>query len=302
MDSRPMEWVVLEMELPAEHEEIAGEVLEEMGAAAQDIRPLDAASLRLIGYFPAVAPPAALAALAESLLRSRLPGLRSGVQAHTLDKVDWVALSRDAFKPTSVGGHFLIHPSWDIPPDPGGRILLEIDPQQAFGTGSHETTRLCIALMEKHFEIDFHRCLDAGCGSGILLIALDQWIRRNWPAEAGRYRLLGVDVDAASVETARENAARNGAAPEVEFRHQDLAAVDIPPYDFIFANLLSEILCQSRALLECLTAPGGRLLLSGILAVEEPEIRRHFREDRWRYRETALDGEWLALALERRGD
>ena len=87
----------------------------------------------------------------------------------------------------------------------------------------------------------------------------------------------------------------------MEFRQQDLADLAEAPFQFIFANLLSDILCRNRDLFGRMLAPGGRLLLSGILVDEEEFVRGHFAGSGWRLLETARDGEWSALALEKTG-
>lgn len=299
MEDQAFEWVTLEVELPESDVEAAEGIWTGLGSTANELCPLPGGRIRLTGYFPPVSTPAGMAALAEGLLKALLPSGGFRVSGRGLGAVDWVARGRDYFHPTPVGGHFLIHPSWEAPVDDGGRIRLEIDPQQAFGTGSHETTRLCIALMEKHYDCRFRRCCDAGCGSGILLIALEKWIRRRCGGDPRDFRLLGIDIDEASVETARENRDRNGADPSLEFRRQDLADLAEPSFDFIFANLLSEILCRNRDLFGRMLAPGGRLLLSGILVEEEESVRARFAESGWRLLDSARDGEWSALALEK---
>ena len=301
MDDQAFEWVTLEVELPESDAEAAEGIWTGLGSTASELCPLPGGRVRLTGYFPPVSTPAGMAALAEGLLRALMPSAGFRVTGRGLGIVDWVARGRDYFHPTPVGEHFLIHPSWDVPADDGGRIRLEIDPQQAFGTGSHETTRLCISLMEKHFDCGFRRCCDAGCGSGILLIALEKWIRHRCGGEPKDYRLLGVDIDEASVETARENRDRNGSDSTVEFRQQDLAELEEAPFHFIFANLLSEIICWNRDLFGRMLAPGGRLLLSGILVEEEESVLGRFTCAGWRLLENARDGEWSALVLEKTG-
>ena len=299
MDDQPVEWVTLEAEIRESDVEAAEGIWNGLGATATELCPLGDGKVRLTGYFPPASTPAGMAALAEGLLQAGLPGGCFRVTGRGLGVVDWVARGRDYFHPTPVGEHFLIHPSWEAPADAGGRICLEIDPQQAFGTGSHETTRLCISLMEKHYDCSFRRCCDAGCGSGILLIALEKWIRHACAGDPRDFRLLGIDTDEASVETARENRDRNGSDPAVEFRRQDLADLAEAPFHFIFANLLSDIICRNRDLFGRMLAPGGRLLLSGLLVEEEEAVRMCFSSEGWRVLETAQDGEWAAIVLEK---
>lgn len=290
-------WGIISWTLPQELEETACELLVQSGSQGAAITYPSADCVTVQAYFP---PGLELQRLADELPR-RLSGRFTGRVERPLvgseARFDWVAHGRDAHRAVPAGRHFLIHPSWDTPVDPARPLVIQIDPQQAFGTGSHETTRLCIAMMEKYHRARHTRCLDAGCGSGILMIALDRWVGWRCPRSAPRFRVDGIDLDAVSVEVARENLAVNRVRLAHAVHGTPLEDFRSIPYHFIFANLLSGIILSHREHLDRLLRPGGLMILSGILGDELPEIRPAATERGWTILEEARAGDWAALVV-----
>lgn len=295
----PDGWLTLDVWLASEHEDAACDRLNVLGSTGVEVRPGDRADrLHLRAWFSAPPPTPDWTAGVMAALTPWLSGdAPPPVWAETPDQ-DWVSASRGQSAPVAAGRHFLFHPSWDRPPDPGGRICLEIDPGLGFGTGSHPSTRLCVALMERLFRCRHRRCLDAGCGSGILMLALDRWAVRRCPARPGRGVLVGVEIDPDAAEAARANLVRLGTSRPAEVVVADLADFQAEPFDFIFANTLSSILLRHLDRLRGLLAPGGLIVLAGLLAGEADDFRAHLSPLPWREAGRRVEDGWAALAME----
>lgn len=189
-------------------------------------------------------------------------GLR-GLHVQAIDEVveqDWVRLTQRQFEPVAITPTFWIVPSWHAVPPQAERVI-RLDPGLAFGTGTHATTRMClrwIAAQAHAGAVRSARVLDYGCGSGILAIAA---------ALHGAAAVEAVDIDAAAVEAARANAAANGVA----IRAGRPDEVD-GKYDVVLANILAQPLKLLAPLLASHVAPGGTLVLAGILARQADEL------------------------------
>lgn len=290
-------WNVLEIWLPAGREDLACSLLAEMGTLGVEIVPAGGMETRILAYFPYEPDGTVRQRTMENLLRDHGAAGQARIIPGHLPAQDWVGRSRSQCRPIRVGRHFLFHPSWEVPPLEKNRIRIQLDPQQAFGTGSHESTRLCIRLMERYYRQEHTRCLDAGCGSGILLIALAGWIGRCWPDTAAAFELVGIESDAASVTVARENLAINRVTRPVQIHLQSLETFIDRPYSFIFANLLSEILIRNMSRLFDLLAGDGTLIMSGILACEAGELEAMLTPRPWRVVSRVTEGDWTALAV-----
>lgn len=211
-----------------------------------------------------------------------------GTLAEVPDK-DWGEGWKKDFKPLDVG-RVRVRPSWIAEPTPAGRVEVVLDPGMAFGTGSHATTSLCLgALSDVLGGRPGAAVLDVGTGSGLLAIAA---------RKLGAGRVAANDNDPVAVEVARENAARNGAALELTLDPVEGIA---GTFDVVVANILANVLVELAPALCAKVAPGGVLLLSGILGPQEDEVRRAqvaqglvpvAGGDR-------REGEWSLLALRR---
>ncbi|HIJ88041.1 MAG TPA: 50S ribosomal protein L11 methyltransferase [Desulfuromonadales bacterium] len=202
---------------------------------------------------------------------------------------DWSSSWKVHFKPLRVGKHLLIVPTWEDAPELPGDLVIRIDPGMAFGTGGHETTRLCLELLESVMDncplLTVPSLLDLGTGSGILAIAANL---------LGAGRILALDVDPDAVEVARENLALNDMSDRVECGTTPLEALT-ENFDIILANILAEELVRLAPSLAERLCPGGSLILSGILAEKEPLVRHGFATHQLKYIRTVFDGEWVAM-------
>jgi ribosomal protein L11 methyltransferase len=202
---------------------------------------------------------------------------------------DWSSSWKANFKPLRVGQRLLIVPSWEeVHPGPED-IVLHLDPGMAFGTGGHETTRLCLELLEQIMDdmplLLSPSVLDLGTGSGILAMAAVQ---------LGAGRVCAVDIDPQAVEVARENLAANGLTEQVECSTAPLESMT-ENFDVILANILAEELVRLAPYLAERLTRGGSLVLSGILAEKEGQVRTGFTSQPLKYLATLQAGEWVAL-------
>lgn len=193
---------------------------------------------------------------------------------------DWVQLTQSQFEPIQIGQRIWVVPSWHQAPDPQA-VVLQLDPGLAFGTGTHPTTRLCMEWLEANVAPD-KSVLDYGCGSGILAVLAQK---------LGAVQVVGVDIDPQAIEAARRNSAANRCNIEVYLPEQFAAMAPPARFDIVLANILAGPLTLMARLLTDRVAPGGTLVLSGILrrqakhvmAAYAPQIEMtiHAESDGW---------------------
>lgn len=168
---------------------------------------------------------------------------------------DWVRLTQSQFAPVEITPEFWIVPSWHEPPAAASK-LIRLDPGLAFGTGTHPTTRMCLRWIAAH--PGHHKVLDYGCGSGILAIGA---------AKFGAQQVLAVDIDDAAVQSTRLNAEANQVALVA-----GLPDCAVGVFDVVLANILATPLKVLAPLLRSHVAPGGHLVLAGILERQAEEL------------------------------
>jgi ribosomal protein L11 methyltransferase len=210
---------------------------------------------RLIVLIDAATDPAQIVRGAAGGIVEAAPRIES---IRTVADEDWVRKTQAQFPPTRIGARLWIVPSWHAPPDPQA-VVIRLDPGVAFGTGTHPTTQLMLQWLEAHPPGGL-RVLDYGCGSGILAIAA---------AKLGAMQVVGTDIDEQALMAARANAAAN-LAPG------DYTAPDCLPsgaFDLVLANILTNPLKLLAPLLLERVAPGGHLVLSGVLERQANDIR-----------------------------
>ena len=211
-------------------------------------------------------------------------------------EVNWMEAWKEHYHPIPIGRQLLILPAWIAPPD-DGRIPIRIELGMAFGTGTHPTTQLCLALAEVFFASQENpngiRVIDIGCGSGILSIA---------GIKLGAEEALGVDIDPEAIRASSENASLNGVSQQLELGIGSVTEVragkfGIQKAQLVFANILAPVLVQllNQGLGE-LVIPDGCMILSGILAEQSPEVERALDEHGFHRVKKSHIGDWVALA------
>jgi ribosomal protein L11 methyltransferase len=297
----PAGWFELILALPAGAAEAAAAWLIERGSTGLELRdashpqppaelPADWVELRAsfaaAGPAPAEQLRAELAAF-QHRWSGLLPGLAAArIRLEQLDEQDWAHNWRTHFAPVRVG-RFYVHPGWE-PAAADAPWPLQIDPGLAFGTGMHPTTRLCLQALEARLGSGpLDSVLDVGCGSGILALAA---------ARAGVERVVAVDDDPIACRVTADNARRNGLSGRlaVALGGPERAA---GAFELVLANILSgALMAMAAALLERLAA-GGELVLSGVLAEEQPQLAAHFAAAGCRPLAVEREGDWCALHL-----
>jgi len=200
----------------------------------------------------------------------------------------WAEKWKEHFRAQKVGQRLVIKPSWEEYPAEEKDIVLTVDPGQAFGTGTHETTRMCLRFMEGAFTGDAsppQSALDIGTGTGILGIAA---------AMLGAKRVLGIDTDPVAVEVAGKNAELNGVADVFSVEGTELATID-EKFDLVLGNLISEILVGLAESIVARCVPGGWLVLSGIIKEKSGWVVEEYSKHQMKLVEETIDNEWSAL-------
>lgn len=214
-----------------------------------------------------------LAHIASALddLRANAAGLPLGkleTLVSNVDDEDWAENWKKQYKPFRLGRHMVVKPGWETFDAQPGDKIIEIDPGMAFGTGTHETTSLCLEVLDEMVQ-GGERMLDIGTGSGILAIAA---------LKLGAASAEGVDIDPMCVRTAGENAARNGVEDRLTVLVGDLSDKATGVYDIITANIVASAILSLAPHIPALLAPGGLFVSSGIIDTRKEEVLAGLRE------------------------
>jgi len=213
-------------------------------------------------------------------------------QFRIIQEVNWVETWKQHYHPIPVGERLMITPAW-LPDQDAARIPIRIDPGMAFGTGTHPTTQLCLAMAEQ-YTLPGQPVIDVGCGSGILAIA---------SLKLGASHALGVDIEAEAVEAVRQNAGINGVlqgfevglGSVTEVRQGDFSIQHAP---LVFANILAPILVRLfEDGMGHLVSPGGRLVLSGILQEQEESVMTAAQSQGFTLHARMQMGDWVTLCV-----
>lgn len=230
-----------------------------------------------------------------AFLRERFTslGIDCRIELCGVSEEEWATAWKKYYKPLRIGKRLMIVPGWEkYDPQPDD-VVVTMDPGLAFGTGTHETTRLCAILLEKYASPNVRAMLDVGTGSGILAIC---------GAGLGVSHADCCDIDPVAVRVANENIAANGIADRARAFVSDLLA-DVKPieggYPLITANIVADIIRRMAPDVGNFLAPHGTLIVSGVIDEREDEIREVFEELGYRILETAHEKGWCAMALTR---
>jgi ribosomal protein L11 methyltransferase len=268
--------IALRVTVRASDEDLAASALWDEGTSGIEIQPGGDGTVGLVAYFEE--PPERLAQVERAL--ARIVGAR--VEPAPVPDLDWVSRFRREFRAFEVGA-FRIAPPWDRS-DHVGRNLLRIEPGRAFGTGTHETTRLCLRALERlAARRPLGRVLDIGTGSGILAVAA---------ARLGAERVVALDVDPAAVEAAGA-AARLNRASILLVRADGAACLAPARFDVVLANLTAPLLVERAREIAARRTPGGGVVLAGLLCEQLGEVREAWSG--FGPLDVDEEGEWAAL-------
>lgn len=280
-------WHALELRVEVAAREAVEYALMEAGALGTEVSNETSEFVQISAYFDAVPEREVLRAmLFDSFRVYDLP--TSSVREMELREVedrDWLGEWKKSWQPVRVGRRFIIAPPWSEVAQTPDDIVIRIEPGMAFGTGTHETTRLCLAASEKYFAGGSF--LDVGTGTGILAIAA----AKLFPAA----RIEACDTDAEAVEIARENARLNNVAERINFRVGTIEETTASA-DLTCANLTADVIVPLLPALINVTC--GRLILSGILDSQVELVRSRLHElGITEEPEVMTDGEWIAMVV-----
>lgn len=225
-----------------------------------------------------------IAFLKERLAAVQIP---ARVESIGVEDSDWNENWKKYFKAFEVGERLAVVPSWEKYQNTADRTVLQIDPGAAFGTGTHATTSLCLGLLDR-VASSGKKVLDIGCGSGILAIA---------GVLLGADSAVGVDIDAQSVKTARENAEINAVTDKTEFLVGDLAEKVSGRYEIVCANIVADIIIRLFDNVADFMTDDGILIVSGIIDLRADEVKRSAAEHGFTIAEELVRDNWCAFVL-----
>jgi ribosomal protein L11 methyltransferase len=280
-------WFALDVEAEPASREAVEYALMEAGALGTETDAAENSSLKVVAYFDQLPDRQRVRAeLGEALRIYELP--TSSVRAMEVREVvdeDWLGEWKKSWQPVEVGERFIVAPPWSEIQENQPRIVIRIEPGMAFGTGTHETTRLCLTAIEKYFGGG--SLLDLGTGTGILAIAA----AKLFPGAS----IEACDTDAKAIIIAQENARLNGVDQSIRFRVGSIEETTASA-DLVCANLTADVIVGLLPSLLSVTC--GHLILSGILETQVENVRVGL-QDAGISSLTGLmqDGEWVALVV-----
>lgn len=198
---------------------------------------------------------------------------------------DWAEAWKKYYKPKKIGDKIVVKPSWEEYEREDNDIILELDPGMAFGTGTHETTILCVRQLEKYINSG-QTVFDVGCGSGILSIAA---------AKLGAERVVAVDLDELAIKITKENAKINHVEDIIDVRHGNLLDVVNEDSDIIVANIIAEIIVILTKDITKFLKKGGIIITSGIIHEKIDMVREAMIAEGLEIIDTITLGEWASV-------
>lgn len=208
------------------------------------------------------------------------------LEHQSVDEQDWAENWKKYYKPFRAGERLVIKPSWEPYEAQADDLVLELDPGMAFGTGTHETTYMCMEQLEKYVTPGC-KAIDVGCGSGILALAA---------AKLGAKDVLAIDLDELAVKVAIENTEKNGLSGCVRVVHGDLLEKSEEQADVIVANIIADVICFLCGPAKKHLLPGGTFICSGIIREREEDVQRALAAAGYTVCNRLAKGEWVCLA------
>ena len=293
MNEKQENWFAVEIEVEKAAEEAVEFALNELDSLGNEIDQLgkkQTENISVVGYFNE--------RINDTILRTKLGesleiyGFSSNavkrIDWREVENQDWLAEWKKHWRPTETDEFIIVPNWWEI--ENSDKIVIRIEPSMAFGTGTHETTKLCLRTIEKIYKPE-ETFFDVGTGTGILAIA----VAKKFKVQRSKFKVVGCDTDEDSIKIAKENAELNN-AEDIEL-YVGSICVDSPEFDFVCANLTADVIVP---LLPLLVEKSKRvLLLSGILKEQENLIVEELRKFQIEDPKIEIDGEWISVLVEK---
>ena len=241
-------------------------------------------------YFNEETTPEELAVLIKEKLRfiSQFLEVGKGYCGYTdVDDEDWATAWKKYYKPFHISDGIVIKPTWEEYEPKAGEIVIELDPGMAFGTGTHETTRLCSQLREKYVNKG-DNVIDVGCGTGILAIIA---------IKLGAGHAFAIDIDEVAVGVAGENCILNGVPDSISVKKGVLSDLEPQKADIVVANIIADVVINLSPLMSTYLKKGGILLASGIIRERKEEVIKAYSDLGYEFSSLLEMGEWVAIVL-----
>ncbi|KXZ40087.1 ribosomal protein L11 methyltransferase [Alkalithermobacter thermoalcaliphilus JW-YL-7 = DSM 7308] len=213
------------------------------------------------------------------------------IEITQVDEKDWANAWKQYYKPTKVSDKIVIKPTWEDYDPKNDEIIIQLDPGMAFGTGTHETTKMCIIELENVLDKD-KTVFDIGCGSGILSIAA---------AKLGAKKVVGVDLDPVAVKVSKENVKINNVEEIVDIRHGNLMDVIDEKADVIVANIIADIIILLSKDIGKFLYSEGVFISSGIILDKIEDVKKALEDNKFKILDIKTMGEW-AVIVSKKGE
>ena len=218
-------------------------------------------------------------------------GIISRISYKQRDDEDWAHAWKAYFWPRKIGRRLVVKPTWREYTPETGDLVIELDPGMAFGTGTHPTTALCAAMIEKYLKKG-DRFLDVGTGSGILMIAA---------ARLGADRICGIDKDETAIKVAEANLKQNSiASGRFQLKTANLVDETRQTYDMIAANIFTHVILDLLVDIRRVLNPGGIFICSGIIEKNRHQVIGALGEMEFEILDTAVQEDWVAITSRRK--
>ncbi len=211
------------------------------------------------------------------------------IETKSVKEQNWAESWKRFYKPFRAGEHIVVKPSWEPYEKKDGDMILEIDPGMAFGSGTHETTFMCLTMIEKYMKKGA-RVIDIGTGSGILAMAASM---------CGAGDVLAIDLDPMAVKVAAENVEKSGLAGKIRVQQGDLLERVDETCDIAVANIIADVICALSSPVKTHIAEGGLFICSGIIREREDDVLSALAAAEYSIVEIMRKGEWIAVCAKR---